>query len=183
MYAQDYDEMACTSYYYSTDFRYEYAWDFVLDWATIVDGYPAYEFGFLGPYTKSGQLNTCPSFYGGDWGRPYTGYAYNASYIGGDVFGGLPIATLASIQSPAETALLADGGFGNPPAAQNYLRAPNDPTNLYQSGMVDFRHNMTANVAYCDGHAKSVTTKYDIPPHVYPQTGALSPDDSAYDLE
>lgn len=183
MYAQDYDEMACPSYYYSADFRFEYAWDFILDWGTIVNGYPAHEYGFLGPYTKNGQINTCPSFHGTDWGRPYTGYAYNASYIGGDIFGGLQIAGLGAISKPAETALIAEGGFGDPPQAQNYLRAPNDPTNLYQAGMVDFRHNGTANVVYCDGHAKACTTKYNARGYNYLQTGALSMDDAAYDLE
>ncbi|HCU34205.1 MAG TPA: hypothetical protein DGT21_01800 [Armatimonadetes bacterium] len=182
MYAQDYDEMACPSYYYSSDWRYEYAWDFVLDWATLVGGNPAFSHGLLGAYTKSGQISSCPSFHGNAWGRPYAGYAYNATYIGGDIFGGTPIAALGAIAAPAETALIAEGGYGDPPAATNYLRAPNDPTGLYQAGMVDFRHNGTANVAYCDGHAKAVTTKVNAGGYNYPQTGALSMDDSAYDL-
>ena len=100
MYAQDYDEMACPSYYYSSDWRYEYAWDFVLDWNTLVGGNPAFTHGLLGAYTKNGQISSCPSFHGNAWGRPHAGYAYNATYIGGDIFGGTPIAALGAIAAP-----------------------------------------------------------------------------------
>jgi len=178
MYAEDYDEMACQSYYFMGGFRWEYAWDFILDWGA--PNPPAYEFGLLGPYTKNGQINQCPSFHGVTWGRPYTGYAYNATYIGGDVFAGLPACSLGQIQDPAGTAILTEGGFGNPVMAQNYLRAPSDP--LFVAGKVHFRHNGTANVAYADGHAKAATHKYRYNPGE-PECGALSEDDSAYDLQ
>jgi prepilin-type N-terminal cleavage/methylation domain-containing protein/prepilin-type processing-associated H-X9-DG protein len=184
MYAQDYDERACLSYYYVDNFRWEYAWDFILDWHNITDGRPAHTYGLLGSYTKSEQINACPSFFGETWGRTYTGYAYNATYVGGDMFGGIPACTLGQIQDPSDCAILAEGGFGDPPSAVNYLRAPNDPTGLYMSGKVHFRHNGTASVVYADGHAKAVTQKHSVPPHNgdFPACGALSADDSAYDL-
>ncbi|MCS6777777.1 MAG: prepilin-type N-terminal cleavage/methylation domain-containing protein [Chloroherpetonaceae bacterium] len=178
LYAQDYDETACLSYYYTPDFRIETAWDFRLDWGPGA-GTPSWEFGLLGPYAKSGALHRCPSFYGQAWGRPYTGYAYNATYIGGDVFYGIPSCTLAQISDPAGTAVFADGGFGHPVNAQNYLRAPSDP--LFVAGKVHFRHHRTASVAYADGHVRAVTRRYLVSPFE-PECGALSADDSAYDL-
>ena len=181
IYSQDYDEKACPSYYYTDGFGEEHAWDFDLVWGNYVDGNPeSYSFGFLGPYAKNGQIHSCPSFYGQAWGRPYTGYAYNASYIGGDDLAGIPAANLAQISDPAGTVIFADGGYGNPVQGQNYLRAPSEP--LFIAGKVDFRHNGAANVAYADGHVKSATRKYLYDPSE-PEVGALSPDDSAYDLE
>ncbi len=180
MYAQDYDESACPSYYYLGNFRYEFAWDFCLDWGSVTNDVPAWRYGLFGPYTKSGELHRCPSFHGNAWGRPFTGYAYNASYIGGDVLAGQPYATLAAIADPSGTAILAEGGFGQPVSAENYLRAPSDI--LFMAGKVHFRHNGTANVAYGDGHAKAATHKYRYSA-AEPDCGALSEDDSAYDLQ
>ena len=177
MYADDYDDKVCMSYYYSSDWSHEYAWDFTLDWTTFP---PGTQLGFLGAYTKSGQINSCPSFYGNGWGRPYTGYGYNATYIGGDILAGVNPCCLGSIKKPADTVVFADAGFSNPINASNYLRAPSD--SLYTAGKIHFRHNETANVAYADGHVKSVITKYltGLPE---PDCGALSDDDSAYDLK
>ncbi|MBC7807997.1 MAG: DUF1559 domain-containing protein [Akkermansiaceae bacterium] len=180
MYAQDYDETACPSYYYSEDFRYETAWDFQMDWGTIVDDVPKWEYGLLGSYSKSGTLHNCPSFNGNAWGRPYTGYAYNASYIGGDVLAEIPVCTLAQITEPANTVTFAEGGFGKPVAAQNYLRAPGDP--LYMAGKVHFRHQKAASVAYADGHVKAATRQHH-ETSLEPDCAALSEDDSAYDLQ
>ena len=181
MYAQDYDEKVCPSYYYTDGFDHEHAWDFDLIWGGYVDGNPqSYTVGLLGPYTKNGQINNCPSFYGQAWGRPYTGYAYNATYIGGDDLSDIPTAHLAQISDPVNTVLFADGGFGNPVSAQNYLRAPSD--GLYLAGKVHFLHNTTANVAYADGHVKSATRIY-LYDAAEPEVGALSNDDSAYDLK
>ncbi|HQK93602.1 MAG TPA: DUF1559 domain-containing protein [Armatimonadota bacterium] len=179
MYAEDYDGMACPSYYYVDGFRFEYAWDFILDWGSYPDNY--YTFGLLGPYTRNSQIQACPSFHGNAWARPYTGYAYNASYIGGDLFYGYPTCSVGQIHSPSETAVLAEGGFGNPVSAHNYLRAPiRDP--LYVAGKVHFRHNGVANVCYADGHAKGTTKKCRYSA-TEPECGALSEDDSAYDLD
>ncbi len=177
MYAQDYDEQACPSYYYSEDFATETAWDFILQWNRS----PALSRnGLLGAYTRSGALHRCPSFSGNSWGRPFTGYAYNATYIGGDTFAGIAPAMLSAIADPAGTALFADGGYGHPVVGENYLRAPSDP--LFRAGKVHFRHANNANVAWADGHAKAaghafLTTAYE------PDCGALSTDDSAYDLQ
>ena len=178
MYAQDYDETACPSY---LDIAGDNAWDF-----HKVGG--VWQLGFLGPYTTSGQVNACPDFHGLTGGRPYTGYAYNATYIGGDwqdynysTTAAIPPCTLAQIGQPAATVAFADGGYTNTgtPLAENFLRAPSDTPSLFKGGLVDFRHNALANVAYADGHAKSVHAEFPYSV-AYPEFGALSADNSAY---
>ena len=176
MYAGDHDEECCPSYYYSDEFRYEVAWDFRLDWASFP---PAWQYGLLGPYTKSGTLNSCPSFHGETQGRPFTGYAYNATYVGGDVFGGIPQASTSQFAQPAKTAVFAEGGYGNPVQGQNYLRAPSEA--LFMAGKVHYRHLTFANVVYGDTHTKATNRKYHYDP-AEPEVGALSEDDSAYSL-
>jgi prepilin-type N-terminal cleavage/methylation domain-containing protein/prepilin-type processing-associated H-X9-DG protein len=186
MYTQDYDETACPSYYYTDGWKQEYAWDFHLTYAT-----GEVEDGLLGPYTKSGAINRCPSFLGNAWGRPHSGYAYNASYIGGDSSNSAPYmntpARMAQIEKPSETAVFAECGYwdttSNPAkiAATNYLRAPGDPAYSYVNAHVHFRHNGVANVAYADGHVKAVSSKYHY--DAAHELGALSEDDSAYDLK
>jgi prepilin-type N-terminal cleavage/methylation domain-containing protein/prepilin-type processing-associated H-X9-DG protein len=177
MYAGDYDETCCMSYYYLDDFRFEVAWDFKLDWAAGTT--PSWEYGLLGPYARNGEIHKCPSFFGEAWGRPYTGYAYNATYLGGDAFAGYDVAGMTQIGSPAETAAFAEGGFGEPVMAENYLRAPSDP--LFVAGKVHFRHFGFANVLYCDGHVKGTNRKYRFEP-AQPHVGALSENDDAYSL-
>jgi prepilin-type N-terminal cleavage/methylation domain-containing protein/prepilin-type processing-associated H-X9-DG protein len=181
MYAQDYDEMVCVSYYFTPDFSWEYAWDFTLQWNPDFTVGGVYD-GLLTAYTKNQQISQCPSFHAAGWGRPYTGYGYNASYIGGDPIAGIPACSLAAIQSPSETAVFADAGFysSGSVAATNYLRAPSDP--LFSAGKAHFRHNGTANVCYADGHAKASAKKCCYVASE-PETAALSEDDSAYDLQ
>lgn len=176
-YADDNGGRACPSYYYSTDWRYEFAWDAVLDWSTSP---PTPQLGLLGKYTRTGKINCCPSFRGEPFGRPYTGYAYNASYVGGDIFQAKPPCLLGRITRASRTAVFADAGWGNPVCSEAYLRAPSDP--LYTAGKVHFRHRGLANAAYADGHVRSTKKicRYD---PSEPECGALSDDDSAYDLE
>jgi len=195
MYAQDYSETACPSYYYTDNWNLEHAWDFTINWSnnTTSDG-------LLTPYTKNSQINGCPSFIipaGQASGRPFTGYAYNASYVGGDPYNGANAwpannypsfpAKITQMQRPAETVILADsacmvktGNVWNL-SGNNYLRAPNDPS-AYGCGQVHFRHHSVANVAYADGHAKAVGTICRAKPG-HPDLGFLSEDDSAYALQ
>lgn len=175
-YADDNSGWACTSYYYSSDYRFEYAWDFVLDWSTSP---PTPSLGLLGKYTRSSRISKCPSFKGEDFGRPYTGYAYNASHVGGDVYRSVPPCILGEIVRPSRTAVFADGGFGNPVCSEAYLRAPNDP--LFVAGKVHFRHNGFANVAYADGHVRGTNRKYHYSPDTEPECASL--EDSAYEIK
>lgn len=171
MYAGDNDERACPSYYFSQGA--EIAWDF-----TLSGGEPSP--GLLGAYITDGRLVACSVFFGNPWNRPHTGYAYNATYIGGDAPEGRYPVALAAIASPSATALFADGAYGNPVNAQNYLRAPSDP--LFIAGKVHFRHVKTAVVVHPDGHVSLAKHKFRFSPSS-PDVGALSEDDSAYDLE
>jgi len=171
MYAGDNDERACPSYYFSQGV--EIAWDFTLRGGESSPG-------LLGAYITDGRLVACSVFFGNPWNRPHTGYAYNATYIGGDPPNGRYPVALAAIASPSATALFADGGYGNPVNAQNYLRAPSDP--LFIAGKVHFRHVKTAVVVHPDGHVSLAKHKFRFSPSA-PDVGALSEDDSAYDLE
>lgn len=176
LYADDNSGRACPAYYFDWNANIEYAWDFVLRWSSSpLD----YRFGLLARYTKNHQINSCPSFVGNGWGRPYTGYAYNTTYIGGDtIAGGVPC-VVGEIARPSRKVVFADAGFGNPVSAQNYLRAPSDPFFAY--GKIHFRHNGLANAAYADGHVAATGKKYRFDPKE-PECGALSQDDSAYEL-
>ena len=201
MYCDDNSGRACPSYYLASD-GWVRAWDFDLKESGTKS---LWKYGLLSLYMKSGEIKSCPSFYGGKWDRPYSGYAYNASYIGGDItvdgkvfvdeYTDRPhtIAFTGQIKRPSKTAVFADAGFGNPVSAQNYLRAPSDT--YFQEGTVHYRHNGAASVAYADGHVAAVRRKYTHYTNVpwlnikqtsfdcSPDTGGLSQDDSAYDLD
>ncbi|MFQ6131509.1 MAG: prepilin-type N-terminal cleavage/methylation domain-containing protein [Armatimonadota bacterium] len=181
MYADDHDEIMPIAYYFSAGWSDEYAWDFHLDWTTSP---PTATLGLLGPYTRNGQINSCPTFHEEAWGRPHTGYGYNTTYIGHGQFEPDPVpAAVSQIKYPAETALLADSAFvsGGSIAANNYLRAPGDPSYAWIGPNVHFRHVNAANVAYCDGHVKAATERFNVSP-ADGQCADLSADDSAYDL-
>jgi len=181
MYAQDYDETWPLAYYYSADFSEEFSWDFHINWNT-----GSHEVGLIGPYTKNEQINACPTAKGlQTWGRPYTGYGYNTSYIGRGQFEPVvPAASLGEVQLPSETVLLCDSAYytGTALGGCNFLRAPSDPSYAWIGPNVHFRHNGTANVAYCDGHAKAVTRKFNVSASDA-DLADLSADDSAYDLQ
>lgn len=176
MYANDYDERACPSYNAGNA---DDAWDFHLlpsgVWTT----------GFLGVYTRDGEIHGCPDnpFKPSPTQRPYNGYGYNATYIGGDdgtPTGSFPACTLSQIVLPSGTAVFSDAGFGPPAFATNFLRAPSEYLAYRNSGNTDFRHNGTANVCYADGHVKSVHNTAPAPGQTGTEWGELSPDDSAY---
>jgi len=182
LYADDNDGRACPSYY-SRNGSF-YSWDFT----ATAEGYRP---GLLGPYTKAGRLYSCPTFHGEAWGRPFTGYAYNASYIGGDTAAVgssyeviKPACLVNQIAQPSHTAVFADAGFGSPVSAHNYLRAPSDRiSGTFRNATVHFRHNGSANVAYADGCVRSTSKKCRYKPSYAPECGTLSEDDSAYDLQ
>jgi len=175
--AQDYDEMACPSY---NGANADSAWDFQKQPGNV------WTIGLIGPYTKSGAIHGCPdnAFPIGGHNRPYNGYGYNATYIGGDL--GLstgdnyPACHQSQIVVPAQTVVFADAGWGGAfPQPDNFLRAPSETASYLGSGNSDFRHHGLANVCYADGHVKSVRDAFPYEP-LYPEFGWLSRDDSAY---
>jgi prepilin-type N-terminal cleavage/methylation domain-containing protein/prepilin-type processing-associated H-X9-DG protein len=179
MYAQDYDETFPLAYYED----WLHYWDCTLDPVTWTESGP----GLLDPYTKNGQLRACPSFKitGGD--RKYTGYAYNADFLGSnpvDAWGPMRgPAALGAVEDPVGTAMVCDSAiystFSSSVIGNNLLKAPGQVD--YYGPNVAFRHNGVANVAYADGHAKAATTKAN-PDSNEPSIGDLSADASAYDL-
>jgi prepilin-type N-terminal cleavage/methylation domain-containing protein/prepilin-type processing-associated H-X9-DG protein len=178
MYASDYDELLPRGAFYTdpgTWNHYE-GWDFATDYSGAPDANGTYPhtLGWIGPYTQSGQLAACPvastllTF-----GLPTSGYAYN-SYLCGMYSNWSNDATTPgmsqeNIRRPSEVVLLADSAYWATDwtsgaslglAQNNTLRPPHDA--CYSVPNVHFRHNSTANVCYCDGHAKAWTLKYDV---------------------
>ncbi len=175
-YADDNSGRACPSYYINAGESIMHCWDVTSDTSIAA---PSSKLGLLGPYLKNGAINACPLFKGSGWDRQYTGYAYNTTYIGGE--GKKPSCLLSEIAQPARTVVFADAGYGRDPvSATNYLRAPGD--GLYSAGMVHYRHMGLACVAYADGHLVATKNKYNSNEDA-PECGALSEDDSAYDLK
>jgi prepilin-type N-terminal cleavage/methylation domain-containing protein/prepilin-type processing-associated H-X9-DG protein len=163
MYAQDYDETLPLAYYED----WLHYWDCTLDASTWTEAGP----GLLDPYTKNGQLRACPSFKvtGGD--RKYTGYAYNADFLGSnpvDAWGPMRgPAGLGHVQDPVGTVMVCDSALWSSLSSSvignNLLKAPGQID--YYGPNVAFRHNGVANVAYVDGHVKAATTKVNPDAH------------------
>ena len=181
MYAQDYDDTMAPAYYFTNGWNVEHGWDFTIDYA-------AWSFtpGLIGPYTKNTQINGCPQATGiASYDRQTTGYAYNVSYVGATWDEGNLPAQLGAISYPSETVMLSDAAYwdsmGGAVTATNYLRAPGDPYYSYVGPNVHFRHNGVAEVAYCDGHVKAATRKFNVSANS-PDLADLSADASAYDL-
>ncbi len=178
----------------------EYVWDFV----TIIDtsdGSKTFKPGILWEGQSILEIQQCPSFKGADnWGgEPYTGYNYNASYIGGshrrDRWSGreffTPSARVSQVRRPAQCAIFGDGQWSG--GANKFMRSPfagklDKGFFGRYAGTQGYRHLGKTNVAYCDGSVGSVrdcfTETYKAEKkHIAPGTGFISPDNSAYDLE
>ncbi|MFH0796513.1 MAG: prepilin-type N-terminal cleavage/methylation domain-containing protein [Candidatus Omnitrophota bacterium] len=190
MYAADHDDYFPPAYYKADASGNAIRWDVAYNQTTQIITGP----GIISPYCPRGEVYKCPTFNGVESmaGASYTGYAYNTSYIGVSPAEEASLnrncAKIVKIRNPAETALVTDYAYwsnskqGIYPAS--YLRAPSDPKiHSFGEGGIHFRHNLTANVAYCDGHAAIVIKGYNINPNSTPELGYLSSDDSAYDLE
>jgi prepilin-type N-terminal cleavage/methylation domain-containing protein/prepilin-type processing-associated H-X9-DG protein len=173
MYVQDYDEMMPMAVYPD----WQTYWDTKVDWDGNMIGD-----GLIAPYTRNQQLVECPSIKGISADRPYVGYAYNADYVGASPAEGGRPAALAAIKDPVGTVLVVESAiwstYTNELYGNNLLRAPSHP---WAGPNVHFRHNNTANVAYCDGHVKGSTAMFH--QSSFDATlGHLSQGDSAYDL-
>ncbi len=154
---------------------------------------------FLWDQGAESRIHQCPSFRGAaNWdGDRYTGYNYNASYIGGRLLirngrplpASIPSARLSEIRRPARCALFGDGQFRD--GANKFMRSPFpgrlDPGGgMALGGTQGFRHLGRSNVAFVDGHVESRRERYtDTAAYGTPanQCGFLSPDNSLYDLE
>ena len=168
---------------YYMDVAYEIGWDFATE-----DGWTTYRFGIIGNYVMEERIFECPSkdTSGISSDRPFAGYAYNATYIGGGYVAEVQDddpAGAGQIRNTAGTVLLTDSAVwdGSETIANSYLRAPGD-LDYYSGPNVHFRHGLSANTAFCDGHVEAMRKMYNISPND-PSLGDLSSDDTLYDLK
>jgi len=189
---------------YPTALRYEQSDDgarrIAWDWVTTFDGQPI-EPGPLWQFTDNpDRVMQCPGYSGpaNFEGDPYTGYNYNADYVGGEaqapVFGwdivrrGLP---LNLCRRTSETAMFGIGGFSG--GANKFMRCPTNPhdqpMSVVYSGGQAFLYAGSTNVAYVDAHVDAVERPREgqhaddglLQQLGYPRNGFLSEDESAYD--
>ncbi|MCD6351941.1 MAG: DUF1559 domain-containing protein [Armatimonadetes bacterium] len=145
MYAQDYDEKFPA--YSPGDPYYTGYW-----WAWKIY-----------PYVKNTQIFDCPTSPDGVGTNPNTalGSSYDGNY--GWNYDGTEgsVASLATIEYPAETYLVFDSGD------QSVRPGRNDWAGLMEELDLDWdskkeganRHNMQVNVAFCDGHVRSLNLR------------------------
>ena len=162
--------------------------------------------GFLWQGKTILEIQQCPSFKGSSnsVGDPFTGYNYNASYIGGflvSVFGtivGSKSSKIDEICRSGDCAIFGDGEFVL--GANKYMRSPRAgkldkdfaSADRY-AGTQGYRHLGRTNVAYCDGRVESVSERYsdteskaiidEYNKQNVVKVGFLSVDNSAYDLK
>jgi len=161
-----------------------YAWDLTtIDSSRVVPG-------LLWEGFSNTQIQQCPSFNGAaNWlDDPYTGYNYNTSYIGhGEGEDVVLPAKANEIQHPVQTAIFGDGQYSA--GANKFMRAPwPAPADLSfhgrAAGTQGFRHVKRTCVAFCDGHAESMSKRYtnnaNASQLVASDTGFISPDNSLY---
>ena len=194
------------------DQRIEYAWDYTrIEDATT--GTVTVRPGLLWQGRGNVQVHQCPSFDGAaNWSDdPYTGYNYNASYVGtfrkrrrqsvsadGSVVPRWEIAVnparTSDIRSPARCAVFGDGHYLG--GANKFMRSPWGGEHGARdtwftvgrgAGAQGFRHLGRTNVGFADGHAAPVaerfTDTYDTEKaNLGPQDGFLSSGNRLYEL-
>ncbi len=168
MYAQVYDDCYPFAYVYERQgTKYiRRDWDFA---AVTEASKTTIEPGLLWPDAMMEKIQQCPSYNGpANWDRdPYTGYNYNASFIGGSaaVVDGRPVpgtvvksARASAVHSPVDSAIFGDGQYTAGP--NKYMRSPFDGTldagfGGRYAGTQGYRHLDRTNVAYCDGSVRT----------------------------
>ncbi|MCC7492148.1 MAG: DUF1559 domain-containing protein [Fimbriimonadaceae bacterium] len=140
MYAQDHDEVFPPAYW-------DYSGNVTMTWL-----------GFCEPYVKNAQLKHCPSFqpkaattyYNVGYGVNYRWFGFSGDATDSRSWSKYYVTSLAVVQAPAETILLADADyFVFIPMLQLSTNAW-----LRDNLKVDPRHNGGANLAFADGHVK-----------------------------
>jgi prepilin-type processing-associated H-X9-DG protein len=115
--------------------------------------------GALYPYTQSSGIDICPSlnYYSSQFKLKATGAAYGYGYslsLSPPIGATTPV-NIRQVMHPADTALLADAAQINsfePPASQsNPLLEEFYYVDNYEA-TAQFRHDVTANVLFCDSH-------------------------------
>ncbi len=169
-----------------------YSWDFTTQ-TNLMTNVQTVTAGILWMGNTNLEIQQCPTYDGksGTPTDPYTGYNYNTSYIGHGSHETIPgPIKLSQVHRPQRCALFGDGQFSA--GADKYMRAP--APNPGDAGFVGryagtqgFRHGGKTNVAFCDGHAETLSQRFtnispaSEMPMIAPQTGFLSADNSMYD--
>jgi prepilin-type processing-associated H-X9-DG protein len=165
MYAQDYDETV-PPYPLYTAGNFMYAWDQRFDLAANTADVSG---GLIQPYMKNAAIVDCPSASGLPvnrnlriaYGLSYQ-YVYYPAYQGNGTatLGAYQPATLAAIQMPAETVIMADSAAiptaGASAGQLSRSRLINPPSYPNVGPSVHGRHSGFANVLWFDGHVKAV---------------------------
>ena len=167
------------------------AWDFT----TVHDastGRTAIEPGLLWQGGTNLAVQQCPSYEGrsNSASDPYTGYNYNTSYIGHGLGESIEAPIKASqVRRASQVALFGDGQYYA--GANKFMRAPfpNPGDASFRdraAGTQGFRHRRQTNVAFCDGHAQTLSERFgkttpDQEKLLTGNTGFLSEDNSMYD--
>lgn len=194
--------IAALAYASSSEGRFPLAWELnrsegvLYVWDITMRG-DIPEPGLLWSGSGDIKVHQCPSFTGkANTDAPYTGYNYNASYLGGYrcVKDGFVVqekksASLDQIQNPSQCALFGDGEYGG--GANKYMRSPelgalDTDISANSAGTQCLRHGGKTNVAFCDGHVEVLNVVYTKNGKALTgegETGYLSPDNSLYDYE
>lgn len=146
------------------------------------------------------RVMQCPGYHGPSnfAGDPHTGYNYNTDYIGGEAVApafGWDVVRRGvaphACRSASDTALFGVGGFSG--GANKFMRAPLNPHDVspwvaYSGGQA-LLYSGATNVAWLDGHVKSMTMLHEgrdatdelLAQLGSPRNGFISDDDRAYD--
>ncbi len=164
-------------------------WDFFIhETGKVEPGWIWQEYG-------ADNLLQCPSFRGADNWReePYTGYNYNASYLGGmfivvrgQVVRDVASARITQVTNPGRTAMFGDGEFIS--GANKFMRSPlPGPLDSdfvgREGGTQGFRHGGHTHVVYVDGRVdrrRPVGSPPGFQGQIGEGTGFLSLDNSRY---
>lgn len=149
MYAQDYDE---TLPVYTYDYK-TYWVGYKANSATLMDKSQ----GLITPYIKSGNIQRCPSYTGGE-NLGGTGYGINSQLTFNKATYGAAIpATLGELSQPSDTILFGEAGlpgFPVPGIVGETIQI--DPPGFPGIPTIDFRHQRFSNFVFCDGHIKPI---------------------------
>lgn len=112
--------------------------------------------GLIYPYIKSGDIQRCPSYTGGD-NLGGTGYGINRRLMFTTGFTPTP-AALSDLSAPAETILFGDAGIPNfpTPGTTGETISIEPPSDWLPSPTIEFRHQQMACFVFADGHAKPI---------------------------
>ena len=194
-YADTYGGSFPIAYYSASNSTQEvsYSWDFTTT-TNVSTGQISIEPGLLWCGDTNAKVQQCPMFFGksNTLADPYTGYNYNTSYVGHGQFENIVApAKPSQIVQPSRCALFGDGQYVS--GANKYMRstfpsAGDASLSARSAGTQGFRHRNKTNVAFCDGHAETLSQCFTNTiasqiPLIAAGTGFLSTDNSLYTID